>query len=244
MKDAASAAVRTGVTLLACGLIALAGCSFDLTKVVADVRGPSLSVRVETVNDSPAALTGSFHPGTTADGVIRVLSDDSIRIDGVPFAPNAHASDGAWIYRIAEIAATAPLIVMAPPVPGLAEPLPALEIEAIRITAPDTLVAARGGVLEIGVTGTTDGACDSAGTRWSIRIQAEDGGPAEFMLNGNVAPPPVLSLPASWLPDELTRGTVHVQAFCGRSIVGPADTYVMTVLRIGTAVVPFRIESP
>lgn len=227
-------------------LLTIGGCTFDLTEVpevVPDVEAPRVTIELRTTRDSATTLTAGLYPGTTSDGVMRDLVDDSIRIDGVSHAPIEQRPDGWLVYGVPALAAAASHVVVEPPrVPGLSPPFPTVALEVMRIVTPDTLIVMRGGLLEIGVTGIGEGA-QHPYSNWTVGISSEEG-PVTVTLHVNGAPPPVIAVSTGSLPPELTRGVVHVRVDSGRNTIAPDEEYSMFTRSSAYARLPFRIVTP
>jgi hypothetical protein len=230
---------RLQFTTISVFLLSLAAC-FDLIEVVptdtTEPRWTRIAVNAYTRWNQPAEFAISFDPGTTANGLSRILPDDSIVIAGVKYPPDRIYETGYRSYAVTGIDfPEGPVTVLLPLVAGLNE-RPVLTLPVIRIEAPDTLIAQHGGSFEVGVFGgrTTS---DPNASWWSARVQTVS---RQDVVGLSAAGIPVaVRVPTQVLPSHVTNGFLQVAI---------ASRYVETGLPYVTSVdlhfigdLPFRV---
>lgn len=218
------------------------GCSFDLTEIQYRQEA-RFALRLDFLErGGPLVVSGSFDPGRTREGRIRPLGDDSMRVNGVAVAPTEVRSDGQRRYWIAGLNASAPLLFRPPLVASLPDAPPEFAVEVMRIVAPDTLIVARPGTIEIGLIGVSDVRDRLTRGSWTLQVYADTGRFSVLSLNGNTPPPPILRIASDLLPNEFGRGRLEVRGQTQDSIASVTGSYEITVFRIVSGSIPLRIR--
>jgi hypothetical protein len=232
---------RLQIAMLGTALMTAAAC-FELTEVVPtdrpEPRDSRVSVDAFIVRNEPAQIGILFDPGTTDSGQSKSLPDDSVVIAGVKYPPRDIGENGYRYYQITGISVPdGAVAVLLPLVAGLNE-RPVLRLPLLRIDAPDTLIAQRGGAFEVRLLGgrTTDEPTGS----WSALIRTTSGEAVVALSAPGV--PAALRIPTQILPSHITMGSVELSL---------ASSYLETNLPYQTQVylrfsgiLPFKVLDP
>jgi hypothetical protein len=230
---------RLQFTTISVFLLSLAAC-YDLIEVVptdtTEPRWTRIDVNADTRWNGPAEFSILFDPGTTANGLSKILPDDSIVIADVKYAPDKIYEGGYRAYAVTGIDfPEGPVTVLLPLVAGLNE-RPVLTLPLIRIDAPDTLIAHRGGSFEVGLIGgrTTD---DPNASWWFARLQTVSRQDVVTLSAPGI--PVALRIPTQVLPSHVTNG--FLQAAITSSYVETGLPYVTGVDLRFFGDLPFRV---
>lgn len=220
------------------------GCEFDLTPIEVRARAElAVSLQVLEVG-GPSHLRAHFYPGSVSPGRARAFFDDSLRVNGIGFAPARIAANGTRVYEVAGLAPSwVSLRIQPPSVVDLPEAPPEITVHRTEVVAPDTLVAARSGQMEITISGVDRVPPEGRTGSWELRVHPDacSSGTAVVWLSAETAPPPVLSVPMSLLPQDLRTGQLFARGHAGQDITSPGGAYWIRVISSYGACIPFRV---
>lgn len=233
---------RTLAPLLAAAM-AVSGCEFDLTPVQRpDQARFSVRLNVDGVG-GPLDAIAFFQPGFAASGGVRALAGDSVRLNGVAVAPKEVRGAGERVYRFAPLDADIDVLSFRPPaVVDLEEAPPTFVAHRIAPIAADTLVARRGGQLEVRVSGVARLPPEGLSGFWKLDVHpGACAGPELLSLTGNTAPPPVLAFSVALVPQDLQGGHLQVQAQVRQHASSAGGYYEIVVISSFHVCIPFRV---
>lgn len=250
--------VGLDLTLLGGAAAILAGCAFDLIEVDASRATTfDLSLIVPQCH-SHFDLGASFHPGRDRDGVIRSLSDDSLRFDARGISATEVRSDGLHVYRLLDVELISgsdapPLHVRSPVVAGIIEPPPELGIQPVTVAFPDTLVVPRSGFVAVTAEGQEGGSlgrgvhgeqlvATNVEGFWRLEVHADTAQRPIFAMNGRDVPPADLRFPADILPPGFSEGNIKFDGGFGHTLSSLGGAYAIRIVRSLRCSVPLRIS--
>jgi hypothetical protein len=210
-------------------ILATGGCEFDLT----EVHDPSLTKAHLSLqlavreHRGPLQVTAWFHPGTDDQGRTREVS-----------------RNGTRSYRISGLdAAAPPRRLWLPRVAGIDEAPPEVLIEPLRVQAPDTLMTARTGTLELRLAGMGNVQQPSDVWFWSFRVYPSACAEREILsMAGTTAPPSVLRVPVDLVPSELKKGAIQYQGSVRHVFTSASGSYAVQVDRSFAACIPLMVS--
>lgn len=208
------------VALLGASLIA---CDVDFTEpTTTPPRVPlpsparlSANIHMESRDAPHLRFHAGLVPGVKGDGSFRSVSDDTLRLGGMPLTPDTVHPEGQRSYRWSSGRGTVPDLRLEPPlVQGTAETPPPVEFRTYVRAGADTLLLAPGDTLRLDVA-TLGSASDLLQrTSWTLHLIGSDG--SLTIRRHDTPPPPALRVPAEWLEwavGEELRASLSVQEY-------------------------------
>lgn len=186
-------------------LTSATACQVDFTEPVEPTRpGPSPAllaahVAVDTRHPGGFWLSAHLAPGITADGSVRTVPDDTLRVLGRTLAPVDVGPAGRRRYQLPPEAGVfpAPLRLEAPAVTGIDAVPPPVHFRAYQRVGPDTLVIDPADTLLLEIA-AGDGPADlPARAVWSLTVTSAGG--LSISRHEESAVPLLIRVPASWL---------------------------------------------
>lgn len=228
------------VAILLAASLTATGCEFDLTPVQRHAHARLfLWIDVDEAN-GPLDVSAVFHPGSVTSQ-IRTVSDDSLRLNGVAFAPD-YRNDGAYVYSIYSVPPSTQALRITPPrVVDFPEATPEVVLERVAVIAPDTLLAQREGEIEITVSGVRQYPAAGSTGFWSLKVHKDHCQHAQVLSLSGSTVPPVLKLKMTLLPADLQAGHLEVQGYLRRETESPGGSYEIAVMSAFGACIPFRV---
>lgn len=234
---------RRAVAPLLAAAMAVSGCEFDLTPIQRPDQA-HFSVRLHLYRvGGPLDPVVFFHPGFAVSGGARAVADDSVRLNGVAVGPTEVRGDGGRVYRIGPLDADVGVLGFRPPaVVDLEEAPPTVVAYRIGPIAADTVVARRGGQLEVRVSGVARLPSEGLSGLWRLDVHAGAcPGPDLLSLTGNTAPPSLIGFSAALLPKDLQEGHLQLQAQVRQDASSAGGAYEIVVISSFHVCIPFRI---
>jgi hypothetical protein len=222
------------VTPLLGAAVMLAGCVEFAEPVIPDRRAPAvLQANMRVFDAGLLQVDGSLSPGREETGFLRVVESPFIQVGPHTVEPRALGERGLRTYHetfaIPRGETAGPFEMIVPAVRGTGT-LPPVRWWGLQRVGPDTLAIPHGADIVLRLDTVPEASVPATRFRqWFIDVRS---GGASFRISADGTPPPVLRIPAEWVPAAAADGRVDVALVYLQSaqLRTPDNTYIASIV--------------